>query len=70
VEKEGEFLIKQKNQRTKTTFISTIAAKIINLSYFCGLYLILLTYKVKWSKVKGQRTQVKSQRTQVKGHRS
>jgi len=33
----------QENQQVITIFISTIAAKIINLSYFCSLYLILLT---------------------------
>jgi len=33
----------EENQQVITIFISTIAAKIINLSYFCSLYLILLT---------------------------
>jgi hypothetical protein len=32
-------------QQVNTIFISTIAAKIINLSYFCSLYLILLTLR-------------------------
>jgi len=33
----------KENQQVITIFISTITAKIINLDYFCGLYLILLT---------------------------
>jgi hypothetical protein len=33
----------EENQPVITIFISTLAAKIINLSYFCSLYLILLT---------------------------
>ena len=35
--------ILKENQQVITIFISTIAAKIINLEYFCSLYLILLT---------------------------
>jgi len=35
----------EENQQVITIFISTIAAKIINLSYFCSLYLILLTLR-------------------------
>jgi len=33
------------NLQIITIFISSIAAKIINLSYFCSLYLILLTLR-------------------------
>jgi hypothetical protein len=33
----------EENQPVIAIFISTLAAKIINLSYFCSLYLILLT---------------------------
>lgn len=35
----------KENQQVITIFISSFAAKIINLSYFCGLYLILLTLR-------------------------
>ena len=38
-------LFLKENQQVIAIFISTIAAKIINLSYFCSLYLILLTLK-------------------------
>lgn len=36
---------REENQQVITIFISTVAAKIINLSYFCSLYLILLTLR-------------------------
>jgi hypothetical protein len=52
----------KKNQQVITIFISTVAAKIINLSYFCSLYLILLTlnsYKLQVTSI-----QVKKQTSQ------